>query len=140
MVTTSTRRRFVFWHWRRGAARTILVSDASPLAGLPPGRYGEWEIEPSGRIVVAGTPYMAGSNHGLEIGVRTLLAATGWGLSQCIDTVTTNSAQLLGRRGPSLRAGEPANMVVFRHSRPDEFVLANVWIDGKEVLECDRAS
>ena len=40
----------------------ILVSDASPLAGLPPGTYGEWAVDPSGKIVVAGTPYLAGSN------------------------------------------------------------------------------
>src|SRR6185437_16823280 len=53
--------------------RVILVGDASPLAGLPPGRYGEWEVDPSGKIVVAGTPYLAGSNQGIEVGVNTLI-------------------------------------------------------------------
>ena len=61
----------------KGPARTILVSDASPLAGLPIGTYGEWAVDPSGKIVVAGTPYLAGSNQGLETGVRNLLQATG---------------------------------------------------------------
>ena len=65
----------------KGPRRTILVSDASPLAGLPPGTYGEWAVDPSGKIVVAGTPYLAGSNQGLEVGVRNLLAATGWPLT-----------------------------------------------------------
>ena len=41
----------------KGAGRTILVSDASPLSGLPPGTYGEWAVEPEGRIVVAGTTF-----------------------------------------------------------------------------------
>ena len=58
----------------KGPAHTILISDASPLAGLPPGVYGEWAVDPSGKIVVAGTPYLAGSNQGLEIGLRNLLA------------------------------------------------------------------
>ena len=61
-------------------ARTILVSDASPLAGLPPGTYGPWSVHPSGKIVVAGTPYLAGSNQGLEVGLNTLIGATGLAL------------------------------------------------------------
>jgi N-acetylglucosamine-6-phosphate deacetylase len=97
----------------KGPEHTILVSDASPLAGLPPGRYGAWEIEPSGRIVVAGTPYLAGSNHGLETGLTNLLAATGWTLEQALATVATNPAQLLGRPAPRLRGGEPADFVLF---------------------------
>ncbi len=124
----------------KGREHTILVSDASPLAGLPPGRYGEWEIEPSGRIVVAGTPYLAGANHGLEKGLRTLLSATRWRLADCIDTVTANPANLLGRPAPSLRAHERANLVVFRHGHPDEFVLVRVWVDGQEVLESARSN
>ncbi len=115
----------------KGPAHTILVSDASPLAGLEPGRYGEWEIEPSGRIVVAGTPYLAGSNHGLEIGVSNLLAATGWGIEQCLSTVTANPARLLGRPAPTLQKGQPGNLVVFRRPSPGGFALSNVWIDGQ---------
>ena len=46
-------------------APLILTCDASPLAGLPPGRYQDWdqdfEILPSGKIVVPGTPFLAGS-------------------------------------------------------------------------------
>jgi N-acetylglucosamine-6-phosphate deacetylase len=122
----------------KGPERSILVSDASPLAGLAPGRYGDWEIEPSGRIVVADTPYLAGANHGLETGMRVLLEATGWGLGDCIDTVTANPARLLGRSVPTCCAKEPANLVLFRFSRPSEFMLVNVWIDGREVLQFAR--
>src|SRR5208283_1690503 len=46
-------------------ARTILTCDAGPLAGLPPGRYREWdqdfEVLPGGKIVIPGTHYLAGS-------------------------------------------------------------------------------
>ncbi len=54
----------------KGPGKTILVSDASPLSGLPPGTYGDWGVESSGRIVVAGTPYLAGSNQTLEVALR----------------------------------------------------------------------
>src|SRR5262245_1671731 len=46
-------------------ARAVLTCDASSLAGLPPGRYVEWgqelEVLAVGKVVVAGTPYLAGS-------------------------------------------------------------------------------
>src|SRR5262249_42962622 len=79
----------------KGPHRTILVSDASPLAGLPPGRYGDWEVDPSGRIVVAGTPYLAGSNQPLETGLNHLCQVRGWTLPQALTTVTQNPARLL---------------------------------------------
>ena len=53
----------------KGPERVILISDASPLAGLPAGTYGPWDVDPSGKIVVAGTPYLAGSNRPLATGV-----------------------------------------------------------------------
>ena len=82
----------------KGADRTILVSDASPLAGLPVGRYGDWAVDPSGKIVVAGTPYLAGSNQGLVTGVQTLQQATGWPLDVVLDCCSARPAALLGLR------------------------------------------
>ena len=114
----------------KGPARTILVSDASPLAGLPPGVYGEWAVDPSGKIVVAGTPYLAGSNQGLEIGLRNLLDATGWhARRKRIATVTTNPARLLGRPSPRLARRRAGDLVIFRRPRgPDSFVLERVCV------------
>jgi len=114
----------------KGPARTILVSDASPLAGLPPGVYGEWAVEPSGKIVVAGTPYLAGSNQGLETGLRNLLRASGWTIEQAVATVTSNPARLLGRPEPRLDPGQPASLVIFRRPEPSGFVLKDVCVDG----------
>jgi N-acetylglucosamine-6-phosphate deacetylase len=114
----------------KGPARTVLVSDASPLAGLPPGTYGEWAVDPSGKIVVAGTPYLAGSNQGLEIGVQNLGRATGWTLPEVLAAVTSNPARLLGRPEPRLDAGEPANLVIFRRPDVEGFALERVCVDG----------
>lgn len=99
----------------KGAERLILVSDASPLAGLPPGQYGEWAVDPTGKVVVAGTPYLAGSNQDLDVGLRNLLEATDLTLAEAIATVTRNPARVLGRPEPSLQPGAPADLVRFRH-------------------------
>jgi N-acetylglucosamine-6-phosphate deacetylase len=50
----------------KGLERFIVVSDSGSLATMPPGIYEErgrkLEIEPSGRLALAGTPYLAGSS------------------------------------------------------------------------------
>lgn len=120
--------------------RVLLVSDASPLAALLPGRYGDWAVDPSGKVVVAGTPYLAGSNQGIEIGLANLLAATDLDLAEALATVTAHPARLLGRPAPVLRGGEPANLVVF--TRGDRrtgqgFTLRRTCVDGQWV-EAER--
>jgi N-acetylglucosamine-6-phosphate deacetylase len=114
----------------KGPGRTILISDFSPLAGLPPGTYGDWAVDPSGKIVVAGTPYLAGANRGLEVGVRTLYSATGWGLPEVLATVTSNPARLLGRPEPRLDSGEPATFILFRRDGAG-VVLKATCVDGE---------
>ena len=114
----------------KGPEQTILISDASPLAGLPPGVYGEWTVDPSGKIVVTGTPYLAGSNQGLEVGVHNVLAASGWTLEQALQTVTATPARLLGKSVPRLAPGEPADLVIFRCPRDNTFVLKRVCVNG----------
>ena len=104
--------------------RIMLVSDASPLAGLPAGRYGDWEVEPSGRIVLAGTSYLAGANRGIETSVNHLLRFAGLTLDQAIHAASTNPARLLsGRRDddlhepkPEIEVGSVANLIKFRLS------------------------
>ncbi len=114
----------------KGPARTILISDSSPLAGLVVGTYGEWAVDPSGKVVVAGTPYLAGSNQGLEVGLDHLHSATGWPIDQLIATVTANPARMLGQNPPRLAAGELANLVLFRHSSEIGFKLVACYCHG----------
>jgi N-acetylglucosamine-6-phosphate deacetylase len=117
----------------KGKERVILVSDASPLAGLPPGTHGEWAVDPSGKIVVAGTPYLAGSNQPLAVGLGHLMAWAGFTLSEAIATVTANPARLLGRPIPTLDVGQPAHLVRFRIDPDPRLTLHTVWVDGEPV-------
>jgi N-acetylglucosamine-6-phosphate deacetylase len=115
----------------KAPSRIILVSDASPLAGLPPGRHGEWEVDPVGKIVVAGTPYLAGSNQDLRDGLNTLLATTDVSLAEALATVTNNPARLLGRDHPRLESGQPASLVRFRWSGTDRrFSMRDARVNG----------
>jgi N-acetylglucosamine-6-phosphate deacetylase len=112
--------------------RVILVSDASPLAGLPPGRHGAWEVDRSGKIVVAGTPYLAGSNQGIEVGVDHLIRVAGLTLEEAIATATRHPAKLLGQPAPAIEAGHPANLIRFRlEDQGTRFVLESTCVDGE---------
>lgn len=86
--------------------RLVLVSDHSPLAGMPVGTYGEWAVDVSGKVVVAGTPYLAGSNQNLPDGVANLIRATGWGFEAVAGTISTNPARLLNQALPRLAIGD----------------------------------
>lgn len=125
--------------------RTILVSDAGPLAGLPPGVYGDWEVQSSGKIVVAGTSYLAGANQPLETGLSNLIKHAGASLAQAVRTVTSNPARLLGRDEPRLAPGEPADFVLLRttdspanEARP--FPSRQVVIGGKVCRSDERSA
>jgi N-acetylglucosamine-6-phosphate deacetylase len=117
-------------------SRVILVSDASPLAGLPPGHYGDWAVDPSGKIVVAGTPYLAGSNQGLDVGLNNLRMTTGFSIVDTLNTVTRNPARLLGCAVPTIEVGQSARLVVFRGAGKagcPGFDLLRTCMDGRWV-------
>lgn len=66
----------------KGVERLILVSDATRLTGLPPGRYaeavgGEVELSADGRLSLAGTPYLAGAARTLKENAELALGDPG---------------------------------------------------------------
>ena len=101
----------------KGVARTLSTCDASSLAGLPPGQYREWdtdlEVLPSGRIVVAGTPFLAGSGHFTDACVANVIRFADVRLAEAIDMATIRPCQMLGLPVQTIEVGQPANLVVF---------------------------
>jgi N-acetylglucosamine-6-phosphate deacetylase len=107
----------------KGVERSILVSDATALAGMPPGRYetsvgGSVELSADGRLALTGSPMLAGA-------ARPLVDCVGWaarhteiGLSDAVRMATVNPARLLGAGpGPArgtLRVGAAGDVVAFR--------------------------
>jgi N-acetylglucosamine-6-phosphate deacetylase len=98
-------------------ARTILTCDASPLAGLPPGTYREWdqefEVLASGKIVVPGTSYLAGSWAFTDVCLSNVMRMTGVSLAQALDMASARPRQLLGLPPARLEVGARADLVLF---------------------------
>jgi N-acetylglucosamine-6-phosphate deacetylase len=102
----------------KGADRVALVSDAVSLGGLSPGSYagGRLEVLDTGKIVVAGTPYLAGAGHLLDTCVANAVRFSDLTLAQAVRCATTIPAQLLGldRQKGQLRVGADADLTLFR--------------------------
>jgi N-acetylglucosamine-6-phosphate deacetylase len=98
--------------------RIVITSDASSLAGLPAGKYQHWdhelEILPSGKIVVPGTPFLAGSGQFTDACIAEVLKHNLLTLPQAIDAVTVQPAKLLGLPIPTMEAGPRHRLVHFQ--------------------------
>jgi N-acetylglucosamine-6-phosphate deacetylase len=121
----------------KGVERTILVSDALALAGLPPGGYasavgGDVELLPSGRVVLSGTPYLAGSSATLGVCLGNAVRHAGVTIRDAVRMVTANPSRLLGldvaRGHESVRIGVNANLTMFRQASvsSDPTVVATI--------------
>jgi N-acetylglucosamine-6-phosphate deacetylase len=99
------------------AARTIVTCDASSLAGLPPGKYREWnqefEVLPEGKIVVSGTSYLAGSWAFTDRCIGNVIRFAGVSLQEAIDMAGNGPRALLGLTLRTLQQGCPADLVLF---------------------------
>jgi N-acetylglucosamine-6-phosphate deacetylase len=117
--------------------RTILTCDASSLAGLPPGRYHEWDqdidVLPQGRVVVAGTPYLAGSGVFTERCVGTVLNLGEASLADTIDMASARPRELLGLEHRSLQPGSVADLILFNWELGKEFDVQATIIAGQVI-------
>jgi N-acetylglucosamine-6-phosphate deacetylase len=115
-------------------ARMILTCDASPLAGSPPGKHRLWddefEVLPVGKIVVAGTPYLAGSWAFTDLCVRNVVKLGETSLAETVDLASNRPRELLGLPPRRIDVGEPAELVLFDDS--DGFRL-EATVVGDEV-------
>jgi N-acetylglucosamine-6-phosphate deacetylase len=133
----------------KGVERTVLVSDAVSMAGLPPGRYtlfdgGEVELLASGRLELAGTPLLAGAATALPTCVANAVRHAGATLSEAVRMVTTNPARLLGlpiaAGRESLRTGVAANLTMYRRSEETGNIeVVRTVLGGTVVYETTRA-
>ncbi len=84
----------------KGPERCILVSDGSPLAGLPAGRYSSMGmqvvLEPSGRLFDPATGYLAGSSATLRMCVEYLASLSLVGADELTLMAFDNPLKLIG--------------------------------------------
>lgn len=84
----------------KGAAQLVLVSDASPVAGLPPGHYvalgNEVVLEPSGYLYAVGKNCLAGSSASLLQCANYLAASDLLSPADIAAAASTRPLQLMG--------------------------------------------
>jgi N-acetylglucosamine-6-phosphate deacetylase len=117
--------------------RLILTCDASTLAGLPPGRYAEWgqelEVQPGGKVIVWGTPFLAGSGVFTDRCLRVVLGHAEVSLPAALDMAGARPRALLGLPRAGLEPGMPADLVLFEHEPGRPFRLAATLVAGRVV-------
>lgn len=107
-------------------ARSIITCDASSLAGLPIGRYEQWgsqlEVLPRGKVIVAGTPFLAGSGVFTDICVSNVVRMAGVRLEDAIDMAGARPRELLGLPAWRLEVGSTAPIMLFD------------WVPGEDLM------
>ncbi len=122
----------------KGIERSILVTDAVHVAGLPPGRYSlvglDIELLPSGQVVRMDRASMAGSALSMNRAVTVFQKFTGTSLLEALEAATVNPRRLLRGTGlsTSLEVGQPADLVVFR-PEPEGLRIETVLLRGEQV-------
>lgn len=130
------------------AARCVLVSDITGMAGMPPGNYsgtplGNIEVLEDGRLVVAGQREMlAGASRPIGDGVSNVMRFAGVSLATAVDMASIQAAELIGVAPTRLEPDSLADLVLFdlgtcegrlRESRADELVVRATIKRGKVV-------
>ena len=123
----------------KGPERLALVSDAVALGGLPPGLYseGRHEVLPSGKIVLAGTPYLAGAGHLLDTCVANTLAFSDLAVAQVTRCVSMIPARILGLEAHKgrLQVGYDADLTLFRIRESGAVEIAGTICGGELVYQ-----
>ena len=122
----------------KGLQRSLLVSDAVALAGMPPGRYrtpvgDRVELSADGRLGQTDTPYLAGAARGLADGVAQAVTSARLGLGESVLLATAHPGRFVGGRG-RLEVGADADLLRFRWSPGGRTLAADtVLVRGQEV-------
>jgi N-acetylglucosamine-6-phosphate deacetylase len=119
----------------KGVERTILISDALDLAGLPPGEYTRLE-----RVVVLtevvkypAENVLAGAASPLSSCVSNILKFTNCSLENAIRMATSNPAKLLGLNNiGEIKTGKRADLIMFT-IEDNRIVIQKTILAGQEV-------
>lgn len=121
----------------KGDNKTILVSDALDLAGLPPGIYnrGEREIELTQNVVkFPAENVLAGAASPISRCVVQMMDFTGCSLKDAINMASRNPARLMGLPTGELRPGNRADLILFDLT-DDAMEIHKTIVSGKQVYK-----
>ena len=118
----------------KGMDNTILVSDLTRLAGMPPGTYHDFGRElvvtPEGAIMFPEENVLAGASFLVTRGVENVIKFTGCNLGEAIDMASKNPARILGLKDRGeIALGKRADLILFEFEEGRLDVL-ETWVGG----------
>jgi N-acetylglucosamine-6-phosphate deacetylase len=124
----------------KGPEKTIITSDVTSYAALPPGKFvniegDTLELTPEGMVKYPAQNVLAGSASPLKKGIANVMKVTGCTLEEAVNMATRNPARLyrFNDRG-TLEPGKRADLVIFRII-DNEIVIEKTIVNGKLVYE-----
>jgi N-acetylglucosamine-6-phosphate deacetylase len=127
----------------KGVEHTIVTSDVTSFAALPPGQYKSEEDEiieltPEGMLRYPGQNVLYGSASPISKGVAHIMEVTGCTLGDAIRMASTNPAKLYGMtdRG-SIEPGKRADLILFSIGEK-ELNIAKTYVGGVLVYDASK--
>jgi N-acetylglucosamine-6-phosphate deacetylase len=118
----------------KGIERLILVSDSLSGAGMPDGNYrlGNFTVHVAGGVCRTVEGNLAGSTVMLDAALRNLAAYTGLSYRQCLPSVTSNPARILGLENQKgvIAPRADADLAVLDR----QFYVTQTYVRGRPVL------
>lgn len=124
----------------KGPGRSLVVSDAVALGGLPPGKYqtsigGKVELREDGFLAIDdGTGnYLAGAALPMIAAIPVLVGQVGLTFGEALALVTHAPGRVIGGRGV-MAVGQPADLVALKWDvAPERPRVVGVWSRGVAV-------
>ena len=123
----------------KGPDNLMLVSDATELAGMPPGEY-DWNgkivvMTEDGMLKYPAQNVLAGGSFPIRTGIKNMVELAGCSLESAVTMATTTPAKVYGLtdRG-SLKEGLSADFVIFTLEN-NELIVQKTVLHGKVVYQ-----
>lgn len=124
----------------KGPEKTIITSDVTSYAGLPPGKFvnieGDTiELTKDGMVRYPAQNVLAGSASPVKKGVANVMKVTGCSLAEAVRMASTNPARLynLSDRG-SIEIGKRADLIMFQIV-DNELDIIKTYVNGQLVYD-----
>ncbi|HDS08415.1 MAG TPA: N-acetylglucosamine-6-phosphate deacetylase [Bacteroides sp.] len=121
----------------KGDEKTILVSDALDLAGLPPGEYirGERKILLTPHVAkYPAEDVLAGAASPMKRCVMQMMQYTGCSLKSVVHMASRNPGRLMGLGTGELLPGRRADLIIFEFV-DEEMVIRETYVAGEQVYK-----
>ncbi|MBN1108568.1 MAG: N-acetylglucosamine-6-phosphate deacetylase [Bacteroidales bacterium] len=129
----------------KGPGLTIITSDVTSYAALPPGKFvnvegDTLELTPEGMVKYPAQNVLAGSASPLKKGIANIIRVTGCSLEDAVGMATRNPARLynLDDRG-EIATGKRADLVLFR-MKDGEIIVEKTIVNGRVVFDREKKS